>query len=185
MANYYFAVLAIGRDTPGIVAGITGVLAEQHSCNMETSQMMTLGGHFALVMIVSSQLPVDPEKLQNDLAGSGGVDSDMHVHIGPIAPEDFRLVGGTEPSHRIFAVATDQSGLVHGMARVLSEASVNIGYLASQRHEVSPEPQCQIAMDVSLPGEMNEDALRNRLNAALPKGSELIIESARQRDGKS
>src|SRR6187402_116093 len=181
MAKSYFAVLAIGRDTPGIVAAITGVLAERHLCNMETSQMMTLGGHFALALIASHESPVDLGALEAELAGSGAEESDLRVHISPIESGDFRLVGRAEPSHRVFAVASDQAGLVHEMARTLADESVNIGYLASQRHELSSEAQCQVAMDVSLPGRMEEDALHSRLKAVLPQGAELIIESARQR----
>lgn len=185
MAKSYFAVLAIGRDTPGIVAAITGVLAERHLCNMETSQMMTLGGHFALALIASYESSLDLGQLEADLAEAGVEESDLRVHISPIESDDFRLVGRAEPSHRVFAVASDQTGLVHGMARALADESVNIGYLASQRHEASPETQCQIAMDVALPGQMEEDALRRRLTAVLPEGSELIIESARQREERA
>ena len=46
-----FAVTAIGRDRPGIVAAISGALLELEG-NIEDSQMSILRGHFAVMLIV-------------------------------------------------------------------------------------------------------------------------------------
>ena len=46
------AVTAIGRDRPGIVAAITGVLLDAGG-NVDDSQMSILHGHFAVMLLVS------------------------------------------------------------------------------------------------------------------------------------
>ena len=46
-----FAVTAIGRDRPGIVAAISAALLELDG-NIEDSQMSILRGHFAVMLIV-------------------------------------------------------------------------------------------------------------------------------------
>jgi glycine cleavage system regulatory protein len=185
MDKSYFAVLAIGRDTKGIVAAITGALSERYTCNLETAQMMMLGGHFALALIASCEDPINLPELKERLTTSGKEGSVLHVHISRIEADDFRLAGRPEPSHRVFAVADDEVGLVHGMAQALADKSVNIAYLASQRHDVAPGPLCQVAMDVALPAHMQEEDLRLQLSDVLPDGADLIIESARQRDQKA
>ena len=52
-----FAVTAIGRDRPGIVAAISGALLELEG-NVEDSQMSILRGHFAVMLIVRLPDPV-------------------------------------------------------------------------------------------------------------------------------
>ena len=48
----HFAVSAIGRDRPGIVAAVSKVLLD-HEGNIEDSQMTILRGHFTMTLIVS------------------------------------------------------------------------------------------------------------------------------------
>ena len=48
----HFALSAIGRDRPGIVAAVTGVLLG-HGANLEDSQMTILRGHFTMTLVVA------------------------------------------------------------------------------------------------------------------------------------
>ena len=47
-----FAVTAIGRDRPGIVAAISGVFAEL-GANIEDARMAILRGNFAVMLIAA------------------------------------------------------------------------------------------------------------------------------------
>ena len=58
-----FAVTAIGRDRPGIVAAISGALLELEG-NIEDSQMSILRGHFAVMLIVKLPEAVDAGDLE-------------------------------------------------------------------------------------------------------------------------
>src|SRR2546423_4648007 len=52
------ALSAIGRDRPGIVAALTGVLLD-HGLNIEDSQATILRGHFSIVLIVATPDELD------------------------------------------------------------------------------------------------------------------------------
>ena len=62
----HFALSAIGRDRPGIVAGVSGALL-RHGANIEDSRMAILGGHFTMMLIVSTPDEGDVEALRRDL----------------------------------------------------------------------------------------------------------------------
>ena len=64
MASY--ALSAIGRDRPGIVAEVTGTLL-RHGINMADSQMAILGGHFAMMIVLVASTETDVEVLRSDL----------------------------------------------------------------------------------------------------------------------
>jgi glycine cleavage system transcriptional repressor len=51
MRDQIIAVTVLGDDRPGIVADVTGVLADLHG-NLEDSTMTLLRGHFAMVLLV-------------------------------------------------------------------------------------------------------------------------------------
>ena len=55
-----YALTAIGRDRPGIVAAVTKALYE-HDCNIEDSSMTILEDEFAIILIMSM-----PEKSNTD-----------------------------------------------------------------------------------------------------------------------
>ena len=72
------AVTAVGRDRPGIVAGITGALLE-FGGNVDDSQMSILHGQFAVMLIVSVPDDADPDRISarleqaGDQLGLGGI----------------------------------------------------------------------------------------------------------------
>jgi glycine cleavage system transcriptional repressor len=45
-------ISAVGKDRPGIVAGVSKVLFEA-GCNLEDSSMTILEGEFAMILVVS------------------------------------------------------------------------------------------------------------------------------------
>ncbi|MGH2838428.1 MAG: ACT domain-containing protein, partial [Thermoleophilaceae bacterium] len=61
-----FALSAIGRDRPGIVAGVSGALLK-HGANIEDSRMAILSGHFTVMLIVSTPADADVDALGRDL----------------------------------------------------------------------------------------------------------------------
>ncbi len=50
------AVTVLGHDRPGIIADVTGVLADLGG-NLEDSSMTRLRGHFAMTLVVRTQVP--------------------------------------------------------------------------------------------------------------------------------
>ena len=62
-----FALSAIGRDRPGIVAEVTRALLG-HSLNITDSQMAVLSGHFTMMLVVTAPEGTDVDPVQEELA---------------------------------------------------------------------------------------------------------------------
>lgn len=145
MGKEYFAIQAIGRDRPGLVATITEVVCERFGCNIEGSAMTIVGGHFASTLIVSSLEDVSEVRLREALSDDGG---ELGLHVSPLAQTDFSPVW-RDASHEVTVETSERTGLVHKTARTLFEKGVNITYLASS---CDPDNnRCTVVLAVTLP----------------------------------
>jgi glycine cleavage system regulatory protein len=79
---HQLAVTAIGTDRPGIIARVTGVLHE-HGGNLEDSSMTILGGHFAIMLLVSCDAA--PDALEEALR-TATEDLGLVVTVRPVGP---------------------------------------------------------------------------------------------------
>jgi glycine cleavage system transcriptional repressor len=111
---------AIGRDKPGIVARIAGVLLE-HGLNIEDSQMRILGGRFAMMLLLRGD--TSEERLYKDLLGTArelGLD---YIYVHPIAAAD---TAAPDATHLLSVHGGDHPGIVAAVAETLSENGANI-----------------------------------------------------------
>ncbi len=156
-----FALSAIGRDRPGIVAGVSGALL-RHEANIEDSRMAILGGHFTIMLIVSTPAGADVDALARDLEtareqlGLGALTleevSDEHGFIRP------------EASHVVTVYGADHPGIVHSVAGALADMGVNVVDVAT--HLVEEEGEASIyamMMEVDLPEGVTSDKLESDL----------------------
>src|SRR5436190_7612774 len=117
-----FAVTAIGRDRPGIVAGISGALLELEG-NIEDSQMSILRGHFAVMLIVNLPGSVEHGELQARLRR---VRDELGLEAVAVNPVDDLGGPAARPSHVISVYGADHPGIVHAVTTVLAERQVNV-----------------------------------------------------------
>ena len=117
-----FAVSAIGRDRPGIVAGLTQTLLE-HGVNIEDSQMSILRGHFSMMLLISAPDAVDAQQLNQDLSRTGADLGLEAVSVGEVSVEQ---AGHARSSHVITVHGADHPGILHAVSAALSELGVNI-----------------------------------------------------------
>ena len=117
-----FAVTAIGRDRPGIVAAISRALLDLDG-NIEDSQMAILRGHFAVMLIVKLPDKAEPADLD---AGLQQVRRDLELEAIAVNRVDDLGVAGARPSHVITVYGADHPGIVHGVSAALAERGVNI-----------------------------------------------------------
>ena len=113
-----FAVTAIGRDQPGIVAAISGALLEL-SGNVEDSQMSILRGHFAVMLIVRLPDPMDEAELEARL---GRVRQELGLEAIAVNRVDDLGVAAARPSHVITVYGADHPGIVHAVSAALAGA---------------------------------------------------------------
>jgi glycine cleavage system transcriptional repressor len=152
------AVTAIGADQPGIIARVTGVLLE-HGGNLEDSSMTILGGHFAIMLLVSTD--ADPAALEQALA-------DATADLGLVVA--VREVGaGTHsapPTHILSVYGSDRPGLVHGVSTVLAEQGINVTDLNTRVLEGEGAVYAML-FEISLSPAVDEHALASAVAAAV------------------
>ena len=162
----WFAMSAIGRDRPGIVADLAELIYEC-DCNLEDSRMTILGTEFAVLLLLSGQGP-DVERRLTAACKRLEWEKRLTVFFRPLdaAPPGY---GATPPRRRFELQATgvDKAGIVARVARCLADMGINITHMATQSR---PEPlsgtvmyNMQIRMDA--PADVDEPALRATLEA--------------------
>jgi glycine cleavage system transcriptional repressor len=172
----HFAVSAIGRDRPGIVAAVTQNLLD-HGLNVEDSQMTILGGHFATMMIVSGGDAVDVAALRADLEATAR-DLDLEaISVARVADTDRRTPA---PTHTVTVYGPDHPGIVHAVTAALAQTGVNITDLNTRLVADDEAPGAN--------GEEREDLYAMMLEVVLPEGLgahglDSILEATRRDQG--
>jgi glycine cleavage system transcriptional repressor len=169
-----FALSAIGRDRPGIVAGVSGALLG-HGANVEDSRMAILGGHFTMMLIVSTPPGADVHALERDLDQARS-----ELGLGALTLEEVAEEHGfarPEPSHIVTVYGADHPGIVHSVARTLADMGVNVIDVATHLVEEAGEASIYaMMMEVSLPdgvapgqleSQLREVAERERLDLSI------------------
>ena len=125
MAENTICLTVLGRERPGIVAGITGVLFEQ-DCNIRDSTMTILAGEFAMLLIV--EMPPEMTKLQLERSLREVQHRfDLTVLIKMLREEEFQF--RKPPGSRTWAITIyggDRKGIVHHVASLMSRKGISI-----------------------------------------------------------
>jgi glycine cleavage system transcriptional repressor len=158
----HLVLSAIGRDRPGIVAALTGVLLE-HDLNIEDSQATILRGHFSIVLIVAAPDDVDRARLRDDL-GRAGQELALEAivlqdvdELEPVAPE---------PSHIVTIYGADHPGIVHAAASTLAASGVDITDLNTRLVEdEGEEPLYALMMELAMPAGASAERVEEGLKA--------------------
>jgi glycine cleavage system transcriptional repressor len=120
MRDQIIAVTVLGRDRPGIVADVTGALADLHG-NLEDSTMTLLRGHFAMVLLVHTGAGAAAvEAALRPLCADGSLVINARVLEGP-APSP--VLG---PSFALRVHGADRPGIVSTITAVVSRHGANI-----------------------------------------------------------
>jgi glycine cleavage system transcriptional repressor len=176
MANYAL-MTAVGKDQPGIVAAISGVLFEA-DCNIEDSQMARLGPDFACMLLLalpegwtSNQLDDRLRKVREQFK--------LWIHLADLLPEEATGEPHDHPVYNIHVYGADRKGIVHRITKHLAEQSINISNLHT---EVIPhkEPLYVMLIEVEVPPFVDTAKLQRNLKAI---GNEIGVQvSVKQKD---
>jgi glycine cleavage system transcriptional repressor len=157
----HFAVSAIGRDRPGIVAAVAEALLE-HSGNIEDSQMTILRGRFTIMLVVSTADGVDAERLVSDLErvrSQLGLDALTVAEVTEVEPSKEAIA-----SHIVSVYGVDHPGIVRAVSSALADLGVNITDLTTRLvGGEDGEPLYAMMMEVRLPDGLSLEALERRL----------------------
>jgi glycine cleavage system transcriptional repressor len=147
----HFAVTAIGRDRPGIVAAISAVLLEMRG-NIEDSQMSILRGHFAVMLIVSIPVPVEAADFTQRL---DRVREELGLEAIAVNEVDA-LSPGIEPTHVLSVYGADHEGIVHAVSQTLAEHGASITDLQTRLTGEERSPVYVMLMELSVGGDVAE-----------------------------
>jgi glycine cleavage system transcriptional repressor len=122
-----FAVSALGRDRPGIIAAVTEVLAD-FALGIEDGQASVLRGHFALTLVVSGGDHVEPAELERALAP---VQDRLALQAATVCEVDAADVATAPPttSHVVEVACRERPGVAHAVCATLEEAGATVVWL--------------------------------------------------------
>jgi glycine cleavage system transcriptional repressor len=170
----WFALSAIGRDRPGIVADLSELIYEC-DCNLEDSRMTILGSEFAVLLLLSGAGADVEHRLS---AGCKRLEWEkrLTVFFRPLegdAPP--RPAGAPGVAMECVVSGVDKAGIVARVARALADHGVNVTDLETQTR---PEPGTgtplyTMRMRMTVPRAADRRALRERLEAV---AAELRVE---------
>jgi glycine cleavage system transcriptional repressor len=149
------AVTVLGHDRPGIIADVTGVLAELGG-NLEDSSMTLLRGHFAWTLI--AEVDVEPHEVEQRLAHLTG--GGLVVSVLPVPGPETSSAAGT--SWLLSVHGADRPGIVSGLTGVVAAAGGNITDLTTRLGS----GLYVLVAEVELPTDVDVDALSERITAA-------------------
>jgi glycine cleavage system transcriptional repressor len=157
----YILLSAFGKDRPGIVAHVTG-LVFQAGGNIEDASMTRLGGEFAMMLVVGlsnakkaapflKTLPAMQKKL--------GLTLNARTISGTLAHTKHH----TQATHLISVYGADQPGIVYKTAEALAKRKINITDLNTRTLERSGKPLYVMLLEVQIPNRSKAQALQQEL----------------------
>jgi glycine cleavage system transcriptional repressor len=152
----HFALSAVGRDRPGIVAAMSEVLL-RHSGNIEDSQMSILRGHFAMMLVVAVPEDADAAVLRDELSAAARSLELEAVALSPL--EEVDPAAEPQPSHVVTVYGVDHPGIVHAVTAALAERGVDITDLTTRVVGEDVEPIYALMMEVAVPAGEDVDAV--------------------------
>ena len=148
-----FALAAIGRDRPGIVAAVAKVLYAQ-GCNVEDSQMTLLRGNFSIMLVLESPEGTTAASLSEALRPAceplGLTYSVLDVEDTAVTPH---------ASHVLTVYGADKPGILYQVAQALADDNVNITDVNS-RLVGSDEPVYALMLELTVPGDVAKTEAR-------------------------
>jgi glycine cleavage system transcriptional repressor len=145
----HFAVTIISKDRPGIVADTSEVLFRL-GCNLEDTSCTMLGGDFAMILMVSHELPFSEAQMVEEFTALHR-HKGLAVHVRTLAPEE---ICPTKPEGELCLVSvygSDQPGIIYRVTRELAARKVNITDLNSRLIGSVEEPVYVLMLEALLP----------------------------------
>lgn len=145
------ALTFIGRDRPGIIAGVSQILCRA-GCNIEDATMTILEGEFAMILITTVPKQRAAEKLRSgfeELRKKWG----LNYFTKPLAgkrPWGEKHPAGTQ-SYVLSVMGHDRTGIVYETSRILAGKKLNITDLNSKILGSKEKPVFAMILEVDIP----------------------------------
>lgn len=153
---------AIGKDRPGIVAAVTGVLYEI-GCNLEGSSMTLLQGYFAMILILSYPEDVDMKHIRQRFSE---LQEEMNLFftLSDLEPGETTEKPDIAGSPFILnVIGVDHPGIVHQITSLLATWGVNITDVNTRLVSEDQEPVYIMVLELDVPNAVDSEELLNEL----------------------
>jgi glycine cleavage system transcriptional repressor len=160
----WFALSAIGRDRPGIVADLAELVYDC-DCNLEDSSMTILGSEFAVLLLLTGDAP-DVEQRLSTASKRLEWEKRLTVFVRPLEGEPISYaVGEQARPYELRATGVDKAGLVARVTRVLAQRGANIVqmFTHSRPEPGTGTPIYTMRIQLDVPSGVSEDSLRAEL----------------------
>ena len=160
MPKRQVALSAIGRDRPGIVAGLTRALFEQ-GCNLAESSMTRLKGEFAVLLLVTLPAGGSKETLEEAI-GPAARSLGLTVLVRELTSEEMEEAddSATRP-YTLVVYGADRPGIVFHVTQAAARHELNITDLRTR--VTGPTPVYSLIMEVEAPSDAAAAAFRDDL----------------------
>jgi glycine cleavage system transcriptional repressor len=136
MQKRYCALSAIGKDRPGIVADVAGLIYECGG-NLEDSSMTRLGNQFALLILLSGS---GEEFLYRLSTGCKKLEWEKHltIFLTPVAEAESLPPSEGWENYEVATTGLDRMGIVYHVSRLLADYGINI---VDMHTKATPSPE--------------------------------------------
>jgi glycine cleavage system transcriptional repressor len=154
--NNQLVLSALGKDKPGIIEEISNSVLNS-GCTIIDSRMTVLGGDFALLLQVGGNWS-SLAKLENQLQGL-----EERLELTMVSRRASMLEGRKDLlPYGVDAIALDQPGIVHNLARFFSRRKINIQEMVTSSYAAAHTgtPMFSVHMTVNVPASTHISTLR-------------------------
>lgn len=163
MPSERFILTVVGKDHPGIVAGIADVLFK-YECNIQELNQTVLSDEFAMILLLNPTKEINIDELNKSLKDRCDVLGVSHslrpatisVNASPKAVKEKVI---------ITVIGSDKIGIIAGVTKVLADMNINIIDLSAEPSMIHDIPQYSVVARV----ELDEYTDMNDLKKALEK----------------
>lgn len=175
MANRWI-VTVVGKDRPGIVAGVTKILFRL-GCNLEDSAMTRLEGEFAIMLIFSGSAKVSEEAVRKAFTPLERT-MRLAVHLKSLSKAETAAPSKGGKPYRISVYGADRPGIVFHVSEMLSREGVNILDVHTHRSVAGGPSLYLMLLEVEAPAGVTVGRLESRLKVlAKTLGVEVSVRS--------
>ena len=154
-------VTALGKDRPGIVAGVTQILYRL-GCNLEDSAMTRLEGEFAIMLIFSGPAKVREETLRRAFEPLEKR-LKLVVHLKPLSRAESGTPRAQGRTYLISVYGGDRPGIVFRVSDALARGGINIADVHTHRSVGGAPSLYLMLLEAEVPLRVRPDVLETRL----------------------
>ena len=157
-----FILTVVGKDHPGIIAGIAGTLYK-YECNIQELNQTVLSDEFAMILLLQPTKKIEIQELDESLKVScKALEVTYTLRATRVSP-DFSAQPSTDKVI-ITVIGADRIGIVANVTKVLADRNINIVALSTApSYMIHDIPQYTMIARVEVDDDADMPELRNAL----------------------